>query len=169
MSNKTDAALRLVVARTTKFGSGADPRASTPQRTQARGSLAHPESLSDNDFHAAVELTAAWIRTQMPPEHLDEIEFAGERNPSSTALKLALLGRTIAAHALLEHADDWHAVTGTPELQSWAAFARALGLIEGTEFRGEDLVRVVSAYREELVERYADAMADAFRARLASM
>jgi hypothetical protein len=105
----------------------------------------------------------------MPPEQLDEIEDAGARNPSANELKLALLGRTIAANALLEHADDWNAVAATPELQSWATFARALGLIDEPEFRREEANRVVAAYREELVDRYADAMADAFRARLANL
>jgi hypothetical protein len=126
-----------------------------------------PEGLPETEYFAAVQLTAAWIGMQLSSDALGQAGLAaGDRSPEARHQKLRLLGRTIAGHTALEHADDWDAIHGTPTLGAWAAFARAVGLIDGYDFAHEEALTLIAAYREELASRYARTAGASFRARL---
>lgn len=125
-----------------------------------------PEGLPEAEYYAAVQLTAAWIGLQLSSDALGAAGFDDDRSPEARQRKLQLLGRTIAGHTALEHEGDWDAIHGTPTLGAWAAFARAVGLIDGLDFAQEEALTLVSAYREELASRYAHSAAASFRARL---
>jgi hypothetical protein len=126
-----------------------------------------PEGLAEAEYFAAVQLTAAWIGLQLSSDALGQAGLAaGDRSPEARHQKLRLLGRTIASHTALEHADDWDTIHGTPTLDAWVAFARAVGLIDGCEFARDEALTLVAAYREELASRYARSASASFRARL---